>query len=121
MLDTHIFIWWLLSDKRLKNSWQQLIADPGNLIFVSLVSAWEMAIKLKMGKLRLKKTLEECFRDQDFEMLGISLQHIVSLNRLPLKHKDPFDRMLIAQAKVEHCRLITDDQKIKKYRIRVLD
>lgn len=121
LLDTHIFIWWLSSDKRLKGSWRQLISDPHNLIFVSVVSAWEMSIKLQLGKLRLKAPLSDCFKDLQFEMLNISLNHVLNLNRLPLKHKDPFDRMLVSQAKVEDCILITDDRKIKQYKVAILD
>lgn len=121
LLDTHVFIWWLSSDKKLKKSWQKLMSDARNLVFVSVVSAWEMSVKLKLGKLRLKKSLEECFKGRDFEILDISLDHVFSFNRLPLKHKDPFDRMLVAQAKTEGCILVTDDQKIKRYKIRVVD
>lgn len=121
LLDTHVFLWWLSSDKRLKERWKQVISDSQNEIFISAVSAWEIVIKLQLGKLKIETSLADCFKDTNFTVLDISLDHVFNLSQLPLKHKDPFDRMLIAQAMTEQCILITDDQKIKAYAVLVLD
>lgn len=109
LLDTHVFLWWLAGDKRLKDSWREVIGNPSVIIFVSVVTAWEMSLKLKTGKLRLKQSLAAYFRDFDFKLLAIELEHVLTFHKLPLHHKDPFDRMLIAQTKVEECTFITDD------------
>lgn len=121
LLDTHVFLWWLRNDKRLRSTWKKAISDPGNTVFVSVVSAWEMSIKVQLGKLRLKTSLQECFDEVGFGLLDIMLPHVLALHQLPLKHKDPFDRMLIAQAKTEGCALITDDEKIRQYRVPTFD
>lgn len=116
LLDTHIFLWWLNSDKRLQPSNKEIIADKTNTIYVSVVSAWEISIKLKTNAgFKLRTSIKKAFEIAGFEVLGISLEHVLSLDKLPMYHKDPFDRMLIAQAKVEGCRLITNDPKIKEY------
>lgn len=120
LLDTHIFVWWLNNDKRLKSSVRAKIQDDTNQIFVSTASALEMTIKRSRGKLRLKTTVKRSFEISGFEVLDINLDHAVQLEKLPLYHKDPFDRILISQAKVERLVLITDDPKIKKYKISTL-
>lgn len=120
LLDTHIFVWWLNNDKRLKSSTKEKIQDDTNQIFVSTASALEMSIKRSRGKLRLKTTVKRSFEISGFEVLDINLDHAVQLEKLPFYHKDPFDRILISQAKVEKLILITDDPKIKKYKISTL-
>lgn len=120
LLDTHIFVWWLNNDKRLKSSVREKIQDDTNQIFVSAASALEMSIKRSRGKLRLKTTVKRSFEISGFEVLNINLSHAVQLEKLPLYHKDPFDRILIAQAKVERFTLMTDDPKIKRYKISTL-
>lgn len=120
LIDTHIFLWWLSNDKKLKDSFRQIIEDPKNHIYVSVVSGWEISIKNRKGKLPLKTTLAECFKVAGFEVLNISFEHVLSLNKLPLYHQDPFDRMLVAQAKAEKLKLITDDTKIKKYSVKTI-
>lgn len=121
LLDTHIFLWWLTEDKKLIAFVRKIIKDPQNQIYVSVVNGWEISIKNRLGKLPLKTTLKECFEISTFEVLNINLDHILTLNKLPLYHSDPFDRMLIAQAKAEKLRLITSDDKIKKYDIKIID
>ena len=120
LLDTHIFLWSLDETKRLTKEVAKILKDPRNRIFVSVATAWEMSIKQKNGKLPLKTTLEECFRKSNFEILEIKLPHILQLENLPFYHKDPFDRMLVAQAIVEKLMIITADEKIKKYDVSVL-
>lgn len=118
LLDTHIFLWWLENDKRLKKSSRRVIEDPKNQIFASVANAWEISIKQKVGKLPLKTTIHECFKKSGFEIVPITLGHVLLLDTLPLHHKDPFDRILISQAKTENLVLITDDEKMAKYKIR---
>ena len=120
LLDTHIFLWSLDETKRLTKEVAKILKDPRNRIFVSVATAWEISIKQKKGKLPLKTTLEECFRKSNFEILEIKLPHILQLENLPTYHKDPFDRMLVAQAIVEKLMIITEDEKIKKYDVSVL-
>ena len=120
LLDTHIFLWSLDETKRLTKEVAKILKDPRNRIFVSVATAWEISIKQKKGKLPLKTTLEECFRKSNFEILEIKLPHILQLENLPTYHKDPFDRILVAQAIVEKLMIITEDGKIKKYDVSVL-
>lgn len=116
LLDTNIFLWSLNDDNRLKKSIRKILEDPLNEIYVSVVSGWEISIKHKLGKLPLKTTLPECFEKSNFQILNINLEHILQLDKLPLHHKDPFDRILISQAKAENLTLITSDEKIWKYK-----
>lgn len=120
LLDTHIFLWSLDEIKRLTKEVTNILKDPRNRIFVSVATAWEISIKHKKGKLPLRTTLDECFRKSTFEILDIKLAHALNLDKLPMLHKDPFDRMLVAQAIVEKLMIITEDEKIKKYDVSVL-
>lgn len=120
LLDTNIFLWSLNDDHRLKDSIRKILEDPLHEIYVSVVNGWEISIKHRLGKLPLKTTLSECFRKSNFKVLDINLGHILQLDKLPLHHKDPFDRMLIAQAKTENLTLITSDEKIWKYKFSMI-
>lgn len=121
LLDTHIFLWWLEGDKRLKNSVKEVIQNSENQILVSIVSGIEISIKQKLGKLSLKTTLKRMFEISGFEALNINLNHALELDKLPSHHKDPFDRILISQARVENLNLITSDPKILKYKVSALE
>lgn len=120
LLDTHTFLWWLENDKRLNNVIRKVISNPRNVIYVSVVSGWEISIKQKNGKLPLKTTVKVCFEKSYFEVIPITLNHVLQLEKLPLHHRDPFDRILIAQAKEEKLILITTDEKIKRYNIKTV-
>lgn len=117
LVDTHILLWWLTANKRLKPGVKALLKDPKNAIFVSVVSGWEISIKQRNGKLPLQTTVQECFEKSGFLVKEITLAHVLTLDRLPQYHNDPFDRMLIAQAKADNLTLITDDPTIQKYPI----
>lgn len=120
LLDTHIFLWWLQNDKRLKDSIRTILTQS-DTIYVSVVSGWELSIKLKKkSKFKLKSTIEECYQKAGFEILDVKLPHILYLQRLQDHHNDPFDRMLISQAKSEGLTLITGDEKIWKYDVPLL-
>ncbi|TSC90264.1 MAG: PilT domain-containing protein [Microgenomates group bacterium Gr01-1014_5] len=122
LLDTNILLWWVDDNKRLKRSIYKVIQDKNNQILVSVVSAIEISIKNNLGKLPLKTSLERIFEGSEFEVLDIGLSHALELNRLPLHsgHRDPFDRVLISQAKAEKLTLITSDEKIWKYKLSIL-
>ena len=121
LIDTHILLWSLGEEDKLGSSLIKVLKDPSNEVFVSVASAWEISIKNKKGKLPLKTTLAECFKKSPFDILEIKLTHVLQLEKLPLYHKDPFDRMLIAQAIVEKLTIITQDKKISKYDVKIFN
>lgn len=120
LLDTHIFIWWMKQDKRLKKEIKTILTDPENHIFLSIATVWEIVIKKKVGKLKVPHSWKEDLRESAFLLLPISLEHTFKLETLPLFHHDPFDRMLIAQAICEGATFITSDEKIWKYDASIL-
>lgn len=115
LLDTHIFLWVLEGNKKLKNEVEEIIKNPQNQIFVSVVSGIEISIKSKTKKLKLKTTLKRMFEISGFEILNVNFNHLLEMDKLFVYHKDPFDRILISQAKVENLTLITSDEKIWRY------
>jgi PIN domain nuclease of toxin-antitoxin system len=120
LIDTHIFLWWLNGNKELKTSTQKIIKDSTHDVLLSVATMWEISIKHAAGKLPLKTTLGEMISVSDFELLPITMSHILELETLPLHHKDPFDRILIAQARAENLTLITEDIKMEKYDLKIL-
>lgn len=120
LLDTHILLWFLENDSKLSNQVREVITNPENFIFVSAVSAWEISIKQFLGKLIAPNNLAEALRFSRLEVLAITLAHGIKVADLPMYHKDPFDRMLIAQALVEGLKIITVDQKFKFYDVSLL-
>lgn len=124
LIDSHIYIW---SDNDVDNiplAIQNVLADPSCEVYFSLVSLWEMQIKTQLGKLYLKKPLDSFIKQLEtsglYPILPITQQHILALRHLPMIHKDPFDRLLIAQAMVENLTLLTVDEDIIQYPIQVL-
>lgn len=122
LLDTHVFIWSLEENKKLKNSIKKILIDPENQIFVSVIAGIEISTKTRSGKLRLKTTIKEMFEISGFELLDVNFHHILAYDKLSLhpNHKDPFDRILISQAKAENLTLITSDPKMWKYQVPVI-
>ena len=120
LIDTHIFIWWMEGNPALSQEVYQLITNPQNHIFLSVASIWEIIIKKSRKKLKIPIELEESLTFSNFTPLAIQLSHILALEQLPLYHHDPFDRILIAQAKTENFILVTEDEKIKKYEIQII-
>ena len=122
LLDTHVFIWLDVSPKKLSERASEIITDPDNSLFLSLTSVWEMQIKMRLGKLELKRPLKETILQQRNEnrvvILQIELSHILAMDELPFHHKDPFDRLLIAQAQQESLTFLSDDAVIRKYDVR---
>ena len=119
LIDTHILLWHLTDNPRLSLAQSQVIEDPGHVKFFSMASLWEMAIKSSLGKLSLRRPLEELV-PPGINILPIYIVHLHALQSLPLYHKDPFDRLLIAQAQVEHFWLMSDDENMVKYNLNIL-
>jgi PIN domain nuclease of toxin-antitoxin system len=120
LLDTHVLLWWLNEPERLQTDARDAIADEGRLVFVSAASAWEVGIKMSVGKLRFTTDLEEMVANSRLEPLPVSLGHGFGVRDLPLLHRDPFDRILVAQAQIEGLTLATRDPKIQQYDVPVL-
>jgi PIN domain nuclease of toxin-antitoxin system len=120
LLDTHILLWWLSDCRGLSPRVCKAIADPDTEVFVSAVSAWEMAIKSSLGKLTVPGNLEQALKDNGFHELPVHISHALAVEHLPHHHNDPFDRLLIAQAKIEGLTLVTCDRHIPSYDIAVL-
>lgn len=119
LLDTHIVLWWLADDARLSAELRdRLDHDPD--VHLSPVTTWEIAIKQAIGKLAGPDDLPERVRDCGFIELPVTHDHAIAAGDLPLIHRDPFDRMLIAQARCEDLTLVTADQWCQKYEISVL-
>ena len=117
LLDTHVLLWWLDDHSTLSKKIKAVIADGKNPVFVSAVVIWEITIKQALGKLEIPRNFRRVLDDQPFEMLDITVEHAHAVGDLPAYHRDPFDRMLVAQAKVERLTLATRDIRLKKYKI----
>jgi len=119
LLDTHVVLWWLTDDPTLSDYIKdQLDHEPD--VYVSAATVWEVAIKQAMGKLKEPADLPERIRDSGFRELPITSEHAIAAGRLPLIHRDPFDRMLVAQAQRENLTLVTKDPHILEYPVSVL-
>lgn len=119
LLDTHVVLWWLADDPTLSDDVKsRLDADPD--VYVSSATVWEVAIKQAIGKISQPADLPEVIRGSGFRELPIRSEHAIVAGRLPLLHRDPFDRMLIAQAKCENLTLVTRDARCQKYEVDVL-
>ena len=120
-LDTHALLWWLDDSPTLSETGRSAIADPNNLIVLSAVVIWEIRIKQAVGKLEIPPNFYQIVKNQGFELLSITSQHANAVRELPMHHRDPFDRMIIAQAKLERLSVVTHDTIFKKYGIPVLE
>jgi len=120
LLDTHILLWWLDDNPSLSVEAREAIADPGNLIVLSAAVIWEIRIKQAIGKLKLPPVFYDAIKRQGFEMLAITSDHAYAVGDLPQHHRDPFDRIIIAQAMLENLTILTQDAIFKKYPVSVL-
>ncbi len=124
LLDTHIFIWWNGDLSLLSPTALSLCEDKENTLVLSLASIWEMQIKYQLGKLTFNHPLPEIIqsqqRDNGVELLPITTEHIYALHNLSAYHRDPFDRLLIAQANVEQMPLVTADPVFSQYKVKLL-
>ena len=117
LLDTQALLWWLADDPRLPATARELIADPGNLPVFSAASAWEISIKAALGKLDVADDWPEAARADGFGELSIHVEHARLAGGLEWDHRDPFDRMLVAQTLTEGITLITGDVRIREFAV----
>ncbi len=115
LLDTHMLLWWLADDSRLSKKARALMADPTSTLTVSAATAWEIAIKQVLGKMTMDGNLEQAISEQGFATLPVTFPHAAKTLTLPEIHRDPFDRMLVAQARVESLPLLTVGPHILQY------
>ena len=119
LLDTHVFLWWRLNSARLKPPARRVIASSDQ-VFVSAVSAWEAALKRGLGRLKIEDPFAWMVTDSGFAELPLTFAHVEQFAALPRLHTDPFDRMLIAQARAEAVTLVTHDPQFEVYDVPIL-
>jgi len=124
LTDTHAMLWWLRDDPRLSRRARTLFGDGSNDILWSMASSWEIALKVATGKLDLERPIARLYADlvteQGVTVLSIGHEHCTRVAELPLRHRDPFDRMLVAQAQEERVPILTADPKIAAYGVDVI-
>jgi PIN domain nuclease of toxin-antitoxin system len=123
LLDTHAFIWWDSDPSRLSAPALAFLLDPANTVYLSVVSVWEMQIKHQLGKLNLRTALASIVAQQQgqgIQVLPVTLDHVLALDGLPTPHKDPFDRLLVAQALAEGAVLLSGDVVFAQYPVSVV-
>ena len=124
LLDSHSFVWWRDTPAKLSSLAFAEISNPNNNIFLSVVTVWELQIKIALNKFTIKGGMESAVQDEqqnnNFQILPVYLSHALYLENLPLHHKDPFDRLLISQAIVENMTLATADPEFAKYQVNLL-
>ncbi|HTD24443.1 MAG TPA: type II toxin-antitoxin system VapC family toxin [Terriglobales bacterium] len=124
LLDTVIFLWSIGAKEKLNQRAQELLVDPNQEIYLSAVSSWEISLKIALGKLSLpgpaKQYIPERLQSWGIQPLSITHSHALAVGDLPPHHRDPFDRMLIAQARVEKMVLLTSDHQLSKYDVEIV-
>lgn len=119
LVDTHILLWQSGGSEKISIERRQILDDPNNHKFISVASIWEIAIKQNKGKLKIQKSIYDLIPD-DTKIIGIELSHINQLQNLPFHHRDHFDRMIIAQARVENLSLMSNDKVFANYDVNLL-
>jgi len=121
LLDTHVFLWWNEGSPKLSRRVFELLSDPENRLLLSAASAWEIILKVHTGKLKLPSTvaayLPARLAHYGIDPLPVTLAHVLAAEPLPVHHRDPFDRILVAQARVERLQIVTHDPQIRRYDI----
>lgn len=124
LLDTHIWLWWQMAPERLSPAARRAVAASENDVYLSTVSTWEMAIKIAMGKLRLPVPLAQmvsaALLEDRMQSLPLQHHHCFELAALPLHHRDPFDRVLVAQARADGLTLVTAEPQLGRYELQLL-
>ena len=120
LLDSHVLLWWLEDSPRIGAALHGTLGDPQVRVLVSAASVWEIGIKQALGKLRAPESVLDLLQDEGFEELAITARHAAAAARLPTLHRDPFDRMLVAQAHLDKLTLVTHDEAIRAYEVDVL-
>ena len=121
LLDTHALLWWLADDPKLGPGARAHIAKSTNAVYVSAAAAWEIAVKRAAGKLEAPGDIREWIEEEGFLELPIEVAHAVASAELPWHHRDPFDRLMIAQARHDELTLIARDDEIDRYDVPVID
>jgi len=124
LIDTHVFLWWTMADPRLPSRVKTRLLDPDNILFLSVASIWEIGIKVHRGKLHLPEKLSPYFSARlaayRIDPLPVTLEHVLETASLPAHHRDPFDRLIIAQARTEGIPLLTSDAVFQKYPVEAI-
>ncbi len=123
LVDTHAVIWFITDDKKLPLKTKKILEEKENRCFVSLATFWEIAIKYSLGRLDLNASLEKVFEiieDTGFELLPVTIVHVLKNSKLEFHHQDPFDRIIIAQAMIENLSVVSKDEQFKKYDISLI-
>ena len=120
ILETHIILWWLDNNDTLPERYFKAISDSNNICFISSATIWEISIKSGLGKLEIPDNLTDILQKEGFSELPVSWNHAAMVRQLPLYHKDPFDRLIIAQTIVEDFTLLTVDKIIPEYGVTIL-
>lgn len=124
ILDTHVFLWWIVDSPQLSSPVRDVMRNPANELFLSVASAWEIAIKVNLGRLRLPDRPDRFIPGQlmknVIEPLPVEMGHALYVSRLPAIHRDPFDRIIIAQSILEKMPVVTRDTDIAKYKIKTV-
>lgn len=124
LLDTHAFLWWVTDDTQLSTTVRNIIVDPTNTIYFSVISAWEIIIKYQAGKLTLPETattyISSRLAANNFSTLPVEMPHVLKVASLPNYHRDPFDRLLIAQSQVQQIPLATVDALVRQYPVSII-
>lgn len=120
LLDTHVLIWAISNPGRLSISAQRAIASRENEVYVSVISPWEIAIKKSRHRIEDLVALDPVLKDSEFELLPVLLRHTRAIESMPHHHRDPFDRMLVAQAVVDGMTIVTADRKLTRYQVALL-
>jgi len=124
LLDTHVLLWWLFDDPKLSDLAHKVIQAPDNTILISSASGWEIATKYRLGKLphagEAAHNLPALLRKSHMDVLPITMEHALAAGALPGPHRDPFDRMLIAQGQIEGLRIVTSDPVFEQYPVELV-
>ena len=120
LLDTNVLLWWLDDAPRLAGEARERIADPRTIVYASAVTAWEITIKRALGKLEIPEGWSEVVMAEPIRRLFVTWEHTLEVGSLPDLHSDPFDRLLVAQARVEEMTLVTGDDIVTRYDVKTL-
>ncbi len=120
LLDTHVLLWWLSDPSRLSQKARNAIEDGESAAYISTAAVWEMAIKKAMGRLDFPANLQDVLAKDHIEVMPIALSHALAVADLPMHHQDPFDRMQIAQAKLQDLTILTRDPMFANYDVQVV-
>ena len=121
LLDTHALLWWLADDEQLGGAAREAVADSANDVLISMVSLWEIAVKVRIGKLQADiEEIMSAVQREGFTVLDVGIAHLVALAGLPMHHRDPFDHLLIAQAMTEDATFMSEDRNAARYPVRTV-